>query len=452
MARKIVFQSKDGTEYCYPKTSAELVEGLTDTIKEALKDYISVDDLTAELEKATKNFLTTTEAASNYATKDDLSLRIKYSDLDNFVKYGVFKVNGEPVLDSEVILEVGKVYELSGYLDGHINVYSSTGGDKTNYDSSTDYNAADTQIILNGVYINSDRSQGIYCNQKKKKLVITYRGDNTIVANSSTGSSSYTDADSVIEVDNSLYLIGDHNATLRVESNYDGVHAIKAQELFLQGDGKVTCKAIHDAFHGTNILRCDGGSYEVEYAKDAFGTGNGGYLYVLKGNYNIIYCYENGFDAKGKGCICGPKTNVQFTVCGDGLIGNKMYILDDVPSIKGYYGNITSKADYYGEGHVYTCANSSAEEEEVLASTTEVTLGSDGYYTVNSKEAWITGYISHPVKMAVTSCDLYFKNACIEVSSDDGALIYTLGSKKIACRGVEDTLNTIVNNGNGDAI
>lgn len=452
MARNVTLKNNDG-EVLFPKTSAARVEGLDEAIAGKLSDYVSYDELDAEFESKNRNLLDKTTASQTYATKDDLKVTVSIDQFDNFAKYGIFKVNGVPTTDAEIVLEVGKTYELSGYLNGHIKVYSPTGGDKITGTAELDIAAANTQIILNGVYVNSDTPEAIYCNQKSKKLLITYKNNNVLISKQTPEyAGTYTDSPAVVEVDNALYFIGDTNATLRIETDYDGVHAIKAQELFMEGNGEITVKAIHDGFHGTNILRADSGKYVVEYGKDAFGTGNGGLLQILGGEYNIIQCYETGFDAKGRGIIIGADTKIKFGSCGDGLIGSKVFVIDNVPTINGWYGTRTTLADFYGSGHVYSGSTADLTEAEVLAYTTEVLPNADGEYVVNTKNAWVTGYIDKPIKMTFQSCDLYFKNACIDVENDTAAVIYTVGSKKLACRGVEDSVNIIRNTGSGDAI
>ena len=148
-------------------------------------------------------------------------------DLDRYLNYGVFKVNGER-RSGEVALEAGRAYEISGYLkNGHILINGPEVG-------------ANTQLIFNSAFIKSDREQAIYSNQTKKKVVLTIKKDATVEAYSKDeGYSPEEDSYGVIQADGNLAIITGENSRLHVHTDINKEHAIKGSRLYLSGAGLV---------------------------------------------------------------------------------------------------------------------------------------------------------------------------------------------------------------------
>lgn len=346
-----------------------------------------------------------------------------------------FTVNGISQNSTEIKLAVGKTYELSGYLKGHIMIDAVDAGLDTEQ-------AANTQLILNGVTIVSDIEQAIYSNQTKKKLVITSLA-NTVNKFSTGLTETGLTSTAVIEVENALYFETGKDSVIEINTAC-GNHAVKAQSLYLDGAGKIVVDSVHDGFHGSRIIRVSSGAYQINNAKDAFGTSENGLIQVIGGDINIVNCTEDGFDSKlSGGVIAGYDTKITFTTV-TGKLFNNISVLETVPTITGYDDSRTTLKDYFGTGSVKTGNADTGTTVELI----------DGKYTTDATAVYITGYIENPIVLTSQSTDLYFNKACIIASDDTGVINYTSAKKKLALRSDDDveTINYIINTGNGPTI
>ena len=346
-----------------------------------------------------------------------------------------FTVNGVICKDAEIKLPVGKTYELAGCLEGHIIIDAVDAGLETEQ-------SANTQLILNNVVIKADVEQAIYSNQTKKKLVITSLA-NTINKFSTGVKETELISTAVIEVKNSLYFETGKDSIIEINSAC-GNHAVKAQSLYLDGAGKIVVDSIHDGFHGSRIIRVSSGVYQINNAKDAFGTSENGLIQVIGGEINIVNCTEDGFDSKlSGGVIAGYDTKITFNTVA-GKLFNNISVLETVPTITGYDDPRTTLKEYFGTGSVKTGNADTGTAVELI----------DGKYTTDATSVYVTGYIENPIVLTSQSTDIYFNKACIIASDDTGVINYTSAKKKLALRSDDDveTVNYIINTGTGPAI
>ena len=297
-------------------------------------------------------------------------------DLDRYLNYGVFKVNGER-RSGEVVLEAGRVYEISGYLkNGHILINGPEVG-------------ANTQLIFNSAFIKSDREQAIYSNQTKKKVVLTIKKDATVEAYSKDeGFSPDEDSYGVIQADGNLAIVTGENSRLHVHTDINKEHAIKGSRLYLSGAGLVEVESGHDGLHGGKLLRIDSGNYRINKAKvDGI---EAGLVEIFGGNIEILDCSQDAISSKEtKGVICGYNTMIKMREYDS--ISN-IDVLDTVPFD---YADKKTLQEHFGqpivkEGTQKPLGDFPTPEE--LARYTDVSVV-DGCYKTTKKYVYTKGYI-----------------------------------------------------------
>lgn len=153
-------------------------------------------------------------------------------------------------------LDAVKEYDVSGDLIGHIEIASSTEP------------VGPTKLRLKGVNILSDADSGIVYSPEKKKLVVE------VFANSSN----YISVLNGKEKDDAAAILSNSDVTitgtgfLALSTNLG--HAVKASELIVNGEPKMSIDAVHDAFHASKILRITGGEFTIENCNDVFSAGS----------------------------------------------------------------------------------------------------------------------------------------------------------------------------------
>ena len=253
-------------------------------------------------------------------------------DLDRYLNYGVFKVNGER-RSGEVVLEAGRAYEISGYLkSGHILINGPTN------------DGLNTQLIFNSAFIESDREQAIYSNQTKKKVVLTIKKDATVeVYSKDEGNSPEEDSYGVIQADGNLAIVTGENSRLHVHTDINKEHAIKGSRLYLSGAGLVEVESGHDGLHGGKLLRIDSGNYVIEHAEvDGI---EAGLVEIFGGSISVNQCYSSGISSKkAKGIVAGYDVNVVF---GE-TVSTKFDNIDILETVPFEYADKRSLQEHFG--------------------------------------------------------------------------------------------------------
>lgn len=314
-------------------------------------------------------------------------------DLDRYLSYGVFKVNGER-RSGEVALEAGRVYEISGYLkNGHILISGPEEG-------------ANTQLIFNSAFIESDREQAIYSNQTKKKVVLTIKKDATVeLYSKDEGFSPDEDSYGVIQADGNLAIITGENSKLHVHTEINKEHAIKGSRLYLSGAGLVEVESGHDGLHGGKLLRIDSGNYKVNKAKvDGI---EAGLVEIFGGNIEILDYSDAAISSKEtKGVICGYSTIIKmhsYDLINNINVLDTVQFVDILNATPFEYADKKTLQEHFGQFIVKETNTKPAGDfptPEELASYTNVSVV-DGCYRAAKKYVYTKGYIDKKIIFSI---------------------------------------------------
>lgn len=427
-------------------------EGLEATSKVADEAALAVTALTAKLDtkQDTLTSGTNIKTLNGESILGDGDLKVK-SDIDisklaDYIRFGIFMINNEIVTvddSKEIKLEPGIVYELSGCLkDAHILLDAAP---------KTDDDAANTQFILNNVYIESDTSRAIYCNQTKKKVVFTTTENsyNYITSAEET----LTESKALIECEGNGAIVTGKDSTLILVAPNKEQHGIKMSRLYLSGLGTVNVDAKHDAFHGSKLIRIDSGKYIITNANDGFGTAEKGRIQVFGGDVHFIHCEEDGFDSQGaryaeapvNGVIAGWTARVTVESANSiyGKEFNGMVCLETIPEDNIPVADIarTSLKDYFGEFVIKQgpkLEKLDFPDDATLATYTDVEAV-DGVYTVTGQSVYIKGYTENTIECTTKTTTVYGNDVCI--NSDHTCISYNQSTKKLGFKGNEDAIN-----------
>ena len=380
----------------------------------------------------------------------NITAQTDVASIADYIRFGIFTVNGEVVSvddSKEITLTPGSVYELAGCLkDAHILIDAG---------SDTDAGSANTQIILNGVYISPDISRAIYCNQTKKKVVftITESSYNYIT----TAEESLAESEAVIECEGNGAIVTGEGSKLVIVAPNKEQHGIKMSRLYLSGLGTVNVDAQHDAFHGSKLIRIDSGDYIVTYAKDGFGTAEKGRIQVFGGNVHFVHCEEDGFDSQGaryaeapvNGVIAGwtAKVTVESDAAIYGKEFNGMVCLETIPEANIPTSAITRTTlkDYFGDFVIKQGPKITTDDdfptEAMLATYTDVEAV-DGVYNITEQSVYIKGYTENIIVCKAKTTTVYGDDVCI--NSDHTCIDYRPDSKKLGFKGKEDAINLFI--------
>lgn len=305
-------------------------------------------------------------------------------DLEKYLEYGVFKVDGER-RSGEVVLEAGKVYNISGYLkDGHILI-----------DGPLD-DGINTQLIFNNTFIKSDREQAIYSNQTKKKVVLTIKKNaNVEVYSKDEGYSPEENSYGVIQADGNVVIVTDENSRLHVHTNINKEHAIKGSRLYLSGAGLVEVESGHDGLHGGKLLRIDSGSYKIN--KAAVDGIEAKLVQIFGGDVEIVDCGQDAISSKEtKGVICGYTTMIKMrsydTINNINVLNTVPFEYVDKKSLQEHFGQSIVKEGRKPAGDFPT--------PEELAAYTNVAVV-DGCYRTTKQYLYTKGYIDKKLILSV---------------------------------------------------
>lgn len=345
-----------------------------------------------------------------------------------------FFVNEERVepVGGVVVLRTERTYVLSGKLVGQVVVRSPEG----------ELPADDTYIVLDGVEIISTGTSGILYEPEgqAKSLVITMTRDSVNSVILPTYRPIEDGQGACIQSNNNLKIQGVGYLTLVNK----GGHGIKASELSLTGRPHIWVSASHDGVHGSQLISIDDGVYFIDSAKDGFGTGTNGKIYVFGGKviaYNIL---ENVFDSQVEwtsenfgGMIFAKENPIVETDCNIPFKGMRtLYAIDGLDTF--------GPADYFGVGTVkcYTL-----DESKNIINTEQI-APVDGVYTPTTTAIEIQGYINGRVDMPtnLSKCNITLNECYIETDEILATIFYHAATSRLKLSTAKDTINFIMQN------
>ena len=363
------------------------------------------------------------------------SIQSKINELVSYAGSSYFYVNGVLTAPTNniITLTAGSTYELEGVLYGQVVIDATT--QPTN----------NTIVKLNGVQIITSATSGIKyktpeSNTGFKDLIVSLNRDtiNSIVC--TTVAAIADNQEACLYSMNNLVVQGVGYLTC---SNKGG-HGIKASELRIAGP-HIYVEASHDGIHGDAKLFLDCGTFFINKANDAFGTGTNGFIDIFGGTYYAYNIIESVFDGKVHTYIFDKYHKISGT---------------NVPTASQYtnlINVITTPATYYGAttaGTINQFTTVTKNDDGTWTGTAvAVTPDTNGIYQITAPFAEIKGYINAPINMASTLIDVEFRldNTYIENTTKSIPTIYYQGTdKKIKLYSAQDTVNMIVNNVTGD--
>jgi hypothetical protein len=347
-----------------------------------------------------------------------------------------FYVNGvltQPT-NGLITLVAGSTYKLEGTLYGQIFIDATTIKPTTN-----------TILVFNGVTIISSLTSGIKystptINTGYQDLVVSLNKDtiNTVVC--STVVAVADNQEACIYSMNNLVIQGVGYLTVVNK----GGHGIKGSELRITGPN-IYAEASHDAIHGSSVLDLDYGTFFINGANDAFGTGDTGTINIFGGKYYAYNINEQIFDGK-------VKTN----------IFDKNHVISGTDVASG--NQYTNKVLVYSNPVAYFGATSAGTVTEFLTVTknddgtwtgtgTVLAPDANGIYQISKPFIEIKGNILGAINIPTTVTDVLFRleNAYIMNSA---SLIptfhYNTATDKIKFYCANDSINMIGNSVVGD--
>ena len=319
-------------------------------------------------------------------------------------------INSVLYKNSDIILEPGLTYNISGTLRGHIIVDAST---KTAAEMKEIDN---TTIILNNVIINSDANYAIYYktpqeNTGYKDLVVKISKNTTSVIYCPTVLPVADNQFAAIHSDNNLLIEGVGYLSICNK----GGHGIRATQLDIAGP-HIYFDVSHDGIHG-KYVNIDYGYFYMYHANDGIGTSESGSINVWGGSFITKTLNGDLFDSKNNGLY---NQNISFD--GPHTMQNMLTIdPDHFVSVAG--GNNPGTIRAYVDKAAWD--SDTNEMGGILINATSVN-GQMKYWindTYSSYEAYvIRGVISYPIEISFSNakdCTLYL---CGSYITDRGNL------------------------------
>ena len=346
-----------------------------------------------------------------------------------------FYVNGVVTSPTNgvITLSSGQSYTLEGTLNGQIVVDAQT------------QPTANTILHLNGVNITTNANSGIkyltpIVNTGYKDLVVILNRDtiNNIVCN--TVAAIADDQEACLYSMNNLVVQGIGYLTCVNK----GGHGIKGTETRITGP-HIYIEASHDGIHGSSKLDLDCGTFFINKANDAFGTGDAGTINIFGGTYYAYNIIENVFDGK----IACNIFNKNHTISGT-----------NVPAASQYVNKVLVYSNpvlYFGETSVGTIVQYTTvtknEDGTWTGEGTPVTKDVNGVYQVTAQYLELKGYIDGPITTAsnVIDVDVRLERAYVLNSSIlQPSIYYAGGSGRLKLYAAQDTISMIVSTVTGD--
>lgn len=344
-------------------------------------------------------------------------------------------VNGVMHTEDNIVLTPGQIYTLQGVCLGTITV------DTTQYDSEEmDEDIGNTEIRLNGLTVVNNSNFGI-----KYKTPDDNKGYKDLIVTLERNTINYIICQNVApkEEDQPGALYSMNNLTVRGEGylavyNHAG-HGIRATEIKLLGPN-VYADTIHDAIHAKKLWIC-GGSYYINKANDAFGTGSGGSIKYAFGHINANNLDGELFDA--------PDGTLEYIEEFD-IESDTEYQSNPTPA------NLTdSNTHIINEniGAVYQSNSNTNFKKGTPLGSTEVIANEAGVYVITQPYVFVTGFIDKPITIDTrfdVNPTIYLQNAYIltnKINDHNKPSIY-FGPEYDALNinALGDTYNIIINN------
>lgn len=344
-------------------------------------------------------------------------------------------INGVLHTESNIVLQPGQIYTLEGDVVGTITIDTTSVTDTKTLEN--------TELRLHNVRVISSGDFGIKYltpveNKGYKDLVITLEKNtkNYVVCTQTTGTGE--DEPGAVYSMNNLTIQG---AGYLAVHNTAG-HGIRATEVKLLAP-HIYADVSHDAIHGKKIWIC-GGTYYVENANDAFGTGIGGTIKYAYGKLYARTLQGKTFNAKS-----GLDENEEQKT------GTLINIEDFDIEALGTYSRTESVniSNYYTTGNIkeYTSANAA----KAMTGGTAITP-TNGMYVVSQQFIVVSGKITSPINIPSTLTDvtIYLNDAlittdCITVNGNqlnEPSISYDNSKSNVKIFGLNDTYNAIINN------
>lgn len=347
-------------------------------------------------------------------------------------------VNGTLVTDANVTLVPGQIYTLEGAVVGTITIDASNINDPTNLKN--------TEIRLKGVKILSHENYGIRYltpveNKGYKDLVITLEKNtkNYVVCTEELDPAD--DQPGAVYSMNNLTIQG--AGYLAVHNT--GGHGIRGTEVKLLGS-HIYADVNHDAIHGKKMWVC-GGTYYIDNANDAFGTGIGGSI-----KYSFGDIYVNELKGKVFNAKSGEDDGVQVT--GTIISVETPHIIVLKPNTTYESTAITSITSLYDTCTVKEYDTIEAAKQFSLSGTP--VSDSTGMYIATKPFITIEGYVTKPINIpnGLSDATIFLADAVIctnQVTSgqnliNEPSIAYDSTSSNIKIQTVKDTFNVIINN------
>ncbi len=360
---------------------------------------------------------------------DDEPTRI---DLDSITSQ--LTVNGVIHRESNVVLEPGLTYIISGTLEGTITI------DASNYTAAQMDLLGNTEIILSNVIIVSDNNTyGILYktpadNKGFKDLVVTVT-KNTVNIIACRKVEARTDNQwGALHSMNNLLIRGTGYLSLR----NDGGHGIRATEVDIAGP-HIYCSVEHDGVHGKKLF-WNYGSLYLNKGNDALGTGDNGRILVFDGTFNIVNIDGELFDSALAG-LYNSKIDINITNGSQPRYANMSPIN---PS------NFASAFSVRNPGPVYQYRTKSdylnGNGEQVDITNNVYKINGDVYTCIS-----VVGVISNAIEINTSNSTdgadvtIYLNNAYITNNRNIPTIYYTGEKGKIKVFAVQDSCNIIEN-------
>lgn len=364
----------------------------------------------------------TSTGIKNYVDSHISSLENVYYKKDSGITtHEYLYVNGEKVMpvNGEVVLEAQSKYVLKGYLKGHITI------DGSSLLNTLEDEREKTILILDGLYIDSDRPEAILYDSSLKSLqmILPEKKENFFVYEVENIPEQVSDK-AVLQSNNNLGISGSGYLVIRSNGK---VHGIKADDIEIKGYPHIYIDLAyglenmygHDGIHASDKLTIVNGYFEIKNTNDAIGTGDNALVEIYAGQYELTQYRQSAIDTKHP-TIKGKIYKSEFLGFSDSYILTNTEIID--PRIK------------YGEGKV------------TRAGATILPSG-DGYNitTGGSTSYMLSGIIQQPISSSadVNKVNLELSNAILIADNYHYPIEYKNSRSRIQIRAAAGTVNYI---------
>ena len=388
-----------------------------------------------------------------WTTPTDYSYRDGQFETVSTVHENEFYVNNvlqEIPEDNIIKLYAGSKYTLSGYLNGTIQIIYPKGVED---DSGI---LDDTELHFYNLVINSATATKVinYPFTQHKLIIFLDKNSYNYILNKGVATASRNE-DAVIYSEDDVYVEG--YGGLSIESNL-GNHGIKGNDVVIQGNPKLIFNVVHDAIHASQLAEVDYGEIYINNAYDGIQSknesANNAYLRILGGQIYISNCSHGGLGTKTSGFVCNSLTKITFTSNTKNVLGTtdglgEIKFLEDVVIDGDSDIQKTSFSDYFGPGAVYMATENDETGDYEYDPVTNLVEASGDTYIISDEKAivLVKGYIDNKrILINGKSSDILLDNAYIYYNGDAPTIYYSVDSKKLAIKTINDSLNYVIQN------